>query len=109
MAVLLVHFRWPLLAEELVSSDKNVAVPAHVEGSSAATSQHRRDHLEFACTNLAKKAKTFNLTVTNLSVSTLLRESRLLLDTSGTKAVFGPTKRFPSHVDVNMCRLRGQV
>ena len=35
------------------------------------------DHLEFACTDLAEKAKTFNLTVTSLHVSTLLCESRL--------------------------------
>ena len=54
-----------------------MAVPAHVEGSSAATSRQRRNHPEFECTDLAKKAKAFNLTMTNLSASTLLCESRL--------------------------------
>ena len=63
----------------------------------------------------SQKAKAFNLTMTNLSASTLLCESRLsihctvllpihysvgrsfpFLDTSGTETVFGPKKRFSS-------------
>ena len=79
----------------------------------------------------SQKAKAFNLTMTNLSASTLLCESRLSIHCTvrlpihysvgrsfpfssfwiraGPKRFLAPRNAFLRHGDVNMCRLRGKV